>query len=192
MDRDAFISALQKEAPARFIEDQFFDRVPYLFGLDRTSFSRWKRELGEKIEVDPACITLVGSGATGFSMNPNKNFRAFTDQSDIDVAVISPHHFTVGWRYLRMNGSRRLRLDQRTKNAWDEHVSRYVFWGTLATDRLLGVLPFGAQWLKATSQMAEIEPTLGRTVNLRIYTDYDALRAYQIQGARTLRESLAR
>lgn len=192
MDRDTFIAALQQETPARFIEDQFFDRVPHIFGPDRTVFARWKRELGERIEVDPACITLVGSGATGFSMNPNKNFRAFSDQSDIDVAVISAHHFTVGWRYLRMNGARRLRVDARTKISWDEHVKKYIYWGTLATDRLLGVLPFGSQWLKATSQMAEIEPTQGRVVNLRIYTDYDALRAYQVQGARTLRESLAR
>lgn len=88
-----------------------------------------------------------------------------------------------------MNGARRLRVDARTRIAWDEHVNRYIYWGTLATDRLLGVLPFGLQWLNATSDMAQVAPTIGRSVNLRIYTDYDSLRAYQVQGVRNLRDS---
>jgi hypothetical protein len=192
MNRATFIAKLESELPSRFIEDQFFDRVPHIFQSDRAIFAQWKRELGERIEVDPACVTIVGSGATGFSMNPNKNFREFNDQSDIDVAVISAHHFTAGWRYLRMNSSRRLSVNARTRIAWDEHVSKYIYWGTLATDRLLGILPFGMQWLQATSHMSGVRPTIGRTVNLRIYTDYDALRAYQVQSAKSLRENLAR
>lgn len=192
MDREAFIALLQRETPTRFIEDQLFDRVPHIFREDRRVFADWKRALGERIDVDPACLTLVGSSATGFSLNPNKNFKEFDESSDVDVAVVSSHHFTVGWRYLRLNGSRRLSVDARTRNSWNEHVTKYIYWGTLATDRLLGVLPFGREWLQASSYMAGFSPTEGRDVNLRIYTDYDALRAYQAQGARTLRESLLR
>ncbi len=189
MNREALITALEQESPARFVEDQLFDRIPAAFGADRNLFAAWKRKLGEKIEVDPACLTLVGSAATGISLNPSKNFKPFDDQSDIDVGVVSQHHFAVGWRYLRLNGSRRLSLDRKTRIAWDEHVGRYIYWGTIATDRLLGVLPFGLQWLEATSQMALVAPTLGRTVNLRIYSDFDALRAYHIQGVRSLRDA---
>lgn len=192
MDREAFKTLLQSETPTRFIEDQLFDRIPHIFQGDRRIFADWKRALGERIDVDPACLAVVGSSATGFSLNPNKSFKAFDDTSDVDVAVISPHHFTIGWRYLRMNGSRRLNVDTRTRNSWNEHVSKYIYWGTLATDRLLGVLPFGREWLQATSYMASLSPTEGRDVNLRIYTDYDALRAYQAQGVRALRESLVR
>lgn len=192
MDREAFITLLQRETPIRFIEDQFFDRVPHIFQADRTAFSAWKRSLGERLDVDPACLTLVGSSATGFSLNPNKNFKAFDEASDVDVAVISNHHFTIGWRYLRTNGSRRMSVDVRTRNAWNEHVTKYIYWGTLATDQLLGVLPYGREWLQASSYMSGLAPTEGRDVNLRIYTDYDALRAYQTQGARVLRETLLR
>lgn len=122
-------------------------------------------------------------------MNPSKNFKPFDENSDVDVAVVSPHHFALGWRYLRMNGARRLRVDTRTRIAWDEHVKRYIYWGTIATDRLLGVLPFGLEWLQAITTMAQQQPTLGRAVNLRIYADYDSLRAYHIQGVRSLRDS---
>jgi len=190
MDREAFITLLQLETPTRFVEDQLFDRVPHIFREDRRLFAGWKRALGERIDVDPACLSLVGSSATGFSLHPNKNFKEFDENSDVDVAVVSAHHFAVGWRYLRMNGSRRLRVDARTRNSWNEHMTKYIYWGTLATDRLLGVLPFGREWLHATSYMAGLTPTEGRAVNLRIYTDYDALRAYQAQGARALRQSL--
>ena len=88
-----------------------------------------------------------------------------------------------------MNGTRRYAVDQRTKIAWDDHVNKYIYFGTIATDRLLGVLPFGQQWLTATLDMATIDPTIGRSVNLRIYADFDALRAYHVQGVRTLRNS---
>lgn len=192
MERAAFISSLQSTLPTLFVEDHLFDRVPHAFGADRSLFAGWKRDLAQRIDVDPACITLVGSAATGFSLNPNKNFKPFDDASDIDVAVISQHHFAIGWRYLRTNGARRLRVDMATRNAWDEHVNRYIYWGTLATDRLLGVLPFGREWLQAVTHMSSVSPTLGRPVNLRIYWDYDALRSYQVRGAKHLRDSLSR
>jgi predicted nucleotidyltransferase len=190
MTRTAFIKSLTTETPIVFIDNHLFDRIPAIFENDRPQFINWKRTLAEKIEVDSACIMIVGSAATGTSLNPSKNFRPFDEKSDVDVAVVSPYHFTVGWRYLRMNSARRLRVDARTRIAWDEHVNRYIYWGTLATDRLLGVLPFGLQWLNAITDIAQHPPTLGRSVNLRIYADYDSLRAYQIQGVRTLRNSI--
>jgi hypothetical protein len=189
MTRESFIESLRSESPVAFVENHLFDRIPAIFSDNRALFICWKRTLAEKIEVDPACITIVGSAATGASLNPSKNFKLFNESSDIDVAVISPYHFTIGWRYLRMNGARRLRVDARTRIAWDEHVNRYIYWGTLATDRLLGVLPFGLQWLNATSDMAQLEPTLGRSINFRIYADYDSLRAYHVQCVRNLRDS---
>jgi len=190
MTSEALIESLRNDTPANLVENYLFDRIPAIFDGDRKLIVAWKRMLAERIEGDPACITFVGSAATGASMNPLKNFRLFDKTSDVDVAVISPHHFAIGWRYLRMNNVRRLRVDKRTRVAWDEHVNRYIYWGTIATDRLLGVLPFGLQWLKATSKMEEISPTLGHSVNLRIYADYESPRAYQLQSIRALRNSL--
>lgn len=189
MIRETLIQSLKAETPAEFVDIHLFDRIPAIFNEDRPSFIRWKRILGEKLQVDPACITIVGSAATGASLNPHKNLKLFDENSDIDVAIISPYHFTEGWRYLRMNRARRLRVDKRTQIAWDEHVTRYIYWGTIATDRLLGVLPFGITWLRAITDVAQIPPTLGRSINLRVYLDYESLRSYQIQSIRTLRDA---
>lgn len=190
MKRDEFTNALRTKTPVAFVDDHLFDRIPAIFGLDRASYVAWKRALAERIEVDPACITMVGSAAIGASLNPYKNFKLFDGDSDIDVAVVSSYHFNTAWRYLRMNGARRLTVDSRTRIAWDEHVKRYIYWGTIATDRLLGVLPFGLDWLNATSFMAQLAPTIGRDINLRIYADYDSLRNYQVTSVRSAREAL--
>jgi hypothetical protein len=192
MDRETLIQALQGTSASAFLEQHLFDRVPHVFGDDRSLYVGWKRVLGEKIEVDPACLTVVGSAAIGSSLNPSKNLKGFDDQSDVDVAVVSSYHFTVAWRYLRTNGARRLSLDSRTRIAWDEHATKYIYWGTIATDRLLGILPFGLQWLKATSQMGALNPTQGRDVNLRIYADYESLRTYQMISIKHIRDSLYR
>lgn len=190
MNRDEFIAALRTKTPAAFVDEHLFDRIPMVFNADRSVFVSWKRELAQRIGVDPACITVVGSAATGTSLNPYKNFKPFDGESDIDVAVISSHHFNIAWRYLRMNGARRLKVDTRTRIAWDEHVKKHIYWGTIATDRLLGVLPFGLEWLQATSAISQLAPTTGRDINLRIYADYDSLRNYQVTSARSARDAL--
>jgi hypothetical protein len=190
MDRVTLIQTLQRLSIPTFLEEHVFDCVPHVFAGDRAAYVAWKRTLGIAIDVDPACLTIVGSAAVGCSLNPVKNLKPFDSGSDVDVAVISSYHFTVAWRYLRMNGTRRLKVDARTRNAWDDHVNRYIYWGTIATDRLLGVLPFGLAWLTARTGMGQVDPTKGRDVNLRIYADYEALRAYQTKSLRSVRESL--
>lgn len=184
MTRETIKSALLSGSPSAFVERHLFDCIPHVFQQDRSRYVAWKRDLATRIEVDPACITLVGSAAIGFSLNPDNNLRPFHDRSDIDVAIISSHHFNVAWRFLRNNNSVRARLDYKTKSAWDSHATNYVYWGAIATDKLLGVLPFGKQWLLATSSMAQVEPTRGRDINLRIYSDHESLRSYQTRSVK--------
>ncbi len=105
MERETLLNRLLALSPGQFVEEFLFDRIPHIFSGSRQKFIDWKRILGEKIDVDPACITLVGSAATGISLNPNKNFKAFGEDSDVDVAVVSSLHFNIAWRYLRMNGN---------------------------------------------------------------------------------------
>jgi hypothetical protein len=46
-------------------------------------------------------INIVGSGCWGFSLNPTKGYRAFCEDSDIDVAVMSEEDFLFCWEALR-------------------------------------------------------------------------------------------
>ena len=68
------------------------------------------------------------------------------------------------------------------------HSTNYVYWGTIATDKLLGVLPFGQSWMDATTMIATVPPTEGRDVKFRIYNDFESLRSFQELSARKARE----
>lgn len=186
--RDDMLAALVKLPAEDFLATHMFDRVPHVFDGKRDIFIYWKKALSHAIDVDPACIAIVGSSALGVSLNPAKGFKNFDDKSDVDVGIISHYHFTVAWRYLRTQGHRRMAVDQKTRAAWNEHVTRLIYWGTIATDRLLGILPFGKQWLDALALMGQTEPTVGRDINLRIYSDYEALRAYQTMSVQHARQ----
>ena len=70
------------------------------------------------------------------------------------------------------------------------HRKNYVFSGTIASDSILALLPFGHEWQRALDEMSKSPPTVGRAVKLRIYKDYDALRHYQALGIEKLRNEL--
>jgi hypothetical protein len=71
--------------------------VPYVFDPDPPTWDAFRggRVAAFGVAVDD--ITVVGSGRFGFSMRPDANLRAFTDQSDIDVIVVNARLFDQLW-----------------------------------------------------------------------------------------------
>jgi hypothetical protein len=169
--------------PETFVSTHIFDRVPHAFADDRTGYVTWKRLLAKGLGVDSADLTVVGSAATGISLNPYKNYRPYGDHSDIDVAVISSFHFQSAWRFLRQNGNLRARLSVKERASWDEHRTSLLFWGTIATDRLLPRFPFGAEWRAAIDAVQATVPMV-QPIAVRVYNDYEALRTYQLNSVR--------
>ncbi len=152
------------------------EKIPHIFASDYASFIQTKITLGKKLGVDSCAIVFVGSSSTGFSLNPNKNFKIYDDKSDIDIAVISNYHFNIAWHCIR-NTDKNAQLPM-VKNAIDDHRQRLVFWGTIATDKLLGILPFGKDWMDAIEELKKNPIFENRKINFRLYQDYDSLRAY--------------
>ncbi|WP_321846953.1 hypothetical protein [Burkholderia cepacia] len=172
--------------PAKFVSKWIFESVPHVFGGDLDKYIAWKHVLGDLISVDPRAITLVGTASIGISFNPNKNFKPFDEKSDIDVAIVSHHHFDIVWRWMRTLGTAYLSLPAQAQTAIDDHRKRYLFKGVIATDRILAHTPLASKWVPALSSMAGMDPTEGREINARLYADYDALRAYHVDGVRNL------
>ncbi|WP_027852828.1 hypothetical protein [Marinobacterium litorale] len=182
-----FLEDLVSTPPDLVASGWILNRTPYPFDGDTRLYENWRRELAQRIEVDSSEIVITGSGAFGVSLNPNKNFREFNRHSDIDVAVISDYFFTLSWRYLRNLGSGIHGLPQPAKQSVRDHVHKYIYWGTIATDKLLPYLPFGKKWLEALDDMSKIAPTVGRDIKIRVYRDFDSLRSYQVNNLKNLR-----
>ncbi|MEL7124434.1 MAG: hypothetical protein AAFO07_33670, partial [Bacteroidota bacterium] len=71
-----------------------------------------------------------------------------------------------------------------------DHRERLIYWGTIATDRIVQILPFGENWLKAMEDMRKIDPTIDREINFRIYKDFESLREYQSNCISKLKDKL--
>ena len=189
--KDDLHQAIMSYGPRDFVSHYIFEPIPFIFKNEMSSWIKWKSELGAAIEVDPKDIVLTGSASLGFSLNPYKNFKEFNETSDIDCGIISPHHFDVAWRHLRYRRPDWLNLDKTTRSAIKTHRRNYIFEGTIATDKMLGILPFGRVWQLALDKMATLAPTTNRDIKLRIYKDYDSLRHYQAKNLEKLRSSIS-
>lgn len=177
--------------PTSFICSKWvLDRVPFVFNDDRITFIKWKEELASKLGIDPKAMVLTGSASCGFSLNPYKNYREYNDGSDIDIAVVSELHFDIAWKTLRNLGTKRFDLTPKQKASLQDHVDRLIYWGTIATDKLLELFPFGKEWTEHLLEMSKKQPADNRTINIRLYKDYDALRAYQVDNLEKLRIKL--
>jgi hypothetical protein len=177
--------------PGTFASKYIFEAIPFVFDGNMDSYIAWKSALGERIEVDPRAISFTGSAGVGISLNPAKSLKAFNADSDVDIAVVSFHHFDVAWRSLRsLSSASRLALSKRQRESHKSHERNYIYWGTIATDRLLEILPFAKPWVTALSYMAGLDPTQGREINARIYRDFESLRAYQLRSVEIARNQL--
>ena len=175
---DEFIFDLKKKDASFLVSKWVIDRIPYIFNNSVENYLSWKENLSKLIDVDSCSIVFTGSSSIGFSLNPLNNFKKFNKESDIDIAIISDHYFDISWHYLRSIGSKRYDLNPQQQASLQDHVDRLVYWGTIATDKLLPIMPFGKAWVLAFEKMCKEKPINQREIKARIYRDFDSLRAY--------------
>jgi hypothetical protein len=188
--RDVMISQLTELSADDFASRHLLDRVPWLFS-NRVQYIDWKTALALELELDPYMLLVVGSACLGFSMSPFKRFAEFGDRSDIDVAAVSERHFDEAWRWLRDLGPERLlERDKLEREMFKWHRRNLVFDGAIATEKLLTRLPFGTKWMSALGAAANREPTVGRSIKVRIYRDFESLRRYHVSNIHNLKLEL--
>lgn len=185
--KQSFLEELVSLSPQLVVSTWILNRVPVPFNNKISEYEKWRLELANKLEVDPSEILITGSACFGVSLNPYKNYRFFDDESDIDVAIISEYFFNTSWRSLRNIGTKIHSMPPKSKQSVKDHVEKYIYWDTIATDKLLPYLPFGKSWQSSLDEMAKNPYTRGREIKARIYKDFDSLRAYQVNNLKNLR-----
>lgn len=188
--KESLINDLIRKTTTYTSSKWIIERVPFIFNNDFESYITWKDKLSKKINVDSKAIVFTGSASVGFSLNPDKNLKAFDTNSDVDVAIISSYYFDISWHFLRNIGTKRYSYTPKEKNAIEEHRKRLIYWGTIATDKIIQILPFGQLWISALDDMAKQSPTENREINFRIYRDFESLKAYQIRSLKGIKEKL--
>lgn len=74
------------------------------------------------------------------------------------------------------------------KQALEDHRNRLIYWGTIATDKILPILSFGKLWNEVINEMRSNPPINEREINFRIYKDNKSFRDYQINSVRECQE----
>ncbi len=177
---DLFKSDFERYSYEFLTSKWVLEKIPHIFNNDSETYISTKLKLASMINVDSCSIIFVGSASTGFSLSPNKNFRKFNDKSDIDIAIISHYYFDVAWHTLRnidIYG-----LSPEAVLSIKAHREKYIYYGTIATDKILGLLPFGKEWMAAVEDLKKSPIFENRDVNFRLYRDHESLRAYHINN----------
>jgi hypothetical protein len=181
---------LKKLKVETFAMRRLFDAIPLLFN-DTRDFSECKIKIAQMLNVDPCSVFIVGSSCTGISLNPNKGYKAFDDGSDIDIAIVSGYHFELGWRALRELGAGRYNLlEPAAQTSLAENKESLLYWGAIATEKILNILPFGTVWIKAAFDLGKTPPMQGRTIKFRLYRDSYSLVSYHLNNIRNLQRAL--
>lgn len=156
------------------------EKIPHIFNGDYEKFLQTKIKLSNLLNVDSCSIIFVGSSCTGFSLSPYKNFKEFNKESDIDIAIISHYYFDVAWHTIRNINF--WKCTPEMKNAIEEHKANLIYWGTIATDKILGIMPFAKEWLHAIEEIGKEDVFENRKINFRLYQNHEALRSYHIHN----------
>jgi hypothetical protein len=99
------------------------------FALEEEAYFELKNEVSKHFKLHPSEVLVVGSGKTGFSIAPNKRYNFFNDNSDIDVAIISPTLFDTMWQAVYEYWSK-------NRNWYRQEFQNFLFQGWVRPDKL--------------------------------------------------------
>lgn len=166
--------------PEYVISKWVMEKLPFIFNGNYENYINAKLRISNLLNIDSCSIIFVGSSSTGFSLSPKKNYKEFDDSSDIDIAIISYHYFNIAWHTLvNINLYDQVPV---AVNSIMDHRTRLIYYGTIATDKILGILPFGEIWLNAMTELSNIPEFADKNINFRLYKDHESLRAYHVNN----------
>jgi len=115
----------------RLIEEEVLDRDPFAFTSNLSLYGAIQRHLEKSLGVETGAVSLVGSGAVGFSIAPDNFTRPFLPSSDLDFAVVSPKLFDEVWAVLLRWGHPVRHHIPKEAEDWFSSRSSEIFWGWL-------------------------------------------------------------
>lgn len=97
---DRFKEYVINNETERVINKYLLFGVPKIFNDDENRYFELKEEVSAYFKIEPTQVYVVGSAKLGFSIAPQKRYKVFGDDSDIDVAIIDEKLFDEYWKYI--------------------------------------------------------------------------------------------
>jgi hypothetical protein len=198
-----FAEALLHETASDVVDRYILSGPSFVFRQNYRAEERLIRHLGTALSTPEEDVIIVGSAKVGFSLDPNAFPRAFSDDSDLDVAIVSPQSFEAAWR-AALEWSYEVSENTDREQAWLKDLRRGVFRGQLhigSTQHIGGMRRSALlalwrnlawTWFAAFRDLPREREILRRKVSGRLYRSWDHLRLYHRGGILRLQETLAR
>lgn len=171
------------------------------FRLKNDLYYELKQEIATNFDVHPSCVFMVGSGKLGFSISEKNiidkgtkkiietkpRFRSFSDESDLDIAIVSPVLFNNYWRQV-------FKYSQQ-KPYWPKEKSfkKNMFEGWMRPDQLppsVGKFQIQKNWFEYFSELTASGKYGDFTIAAGLYNDWEFLENYQLKSINECRISL--
>ena len=150
-------------------------------------YDEFKLFISQKLEVHYNDIALAGSAKLGFSINPEKKFKVFDDDSDIDIIIISQKYYYLFWNaYIKDSYS-----DIKTKNF--SKICFCIFRRYISLEGFTIYNPTYSEWLKKTQDFEkdlQSEFEITHDVHYRIFESWDAAKDYYISSIKKVKEKV--
>jgi len=82
----------------RIIQKYLIFGNPFIFSDSEEKYYELKEEIAEFFEISPTQVIMTGSCKLGFSLKPKKTWTHLTEESDIDITIISEILFNRLWK----------------------------------------------------------------------------------------------
>ncbi|MGF1936021.1 MAG: hypothetical protein RM347_016820 [Nostoc sp. ChiQUE02] len=159
--------------------------TPYIFKDDEGKYFDLQHEIATHFEERPECVLMVGSSKLGFSIAPSKLWNSFSEESDIDIAIISRGIFEKFWSELYDFDISLVSRSEREEQRYKKFL-KYFFKGWLRPD----LFPFKYyrtnewfEYFKSISYKYTPQKIAGG-----IYYNSDLFEKYHMQNIKNLRQ----
>lgn len=211
---DEFKKDIIKKEKSRLndiVEDYLISRSNWYFDkIDKKEYNL-KNEIKQIFGIEINNIFIVGSSQLGFSITPSgkkykfKPFREFEiegeEESDIDVAIISPEIFEeelkklynyLGAYHIKFINEKFYGIergnDKKQSNVYFQDFSTYLLKGWLRSDKM----PLNYKFLNddIDSKLKLLRKKYNRKVNIGIYKSYFYLINYHLKNIEKIKDYL--
>lgn len=172
------------------VQQHVFGGVPFVYRNSPGFADLLFTHLSDRLGVERANMTVVGSGKVGISLSPDTFGNPFHADSDIDVVIVSESLFDKCWlELLRFPRFKFRQLSETARSRIDDHISE-IYWGRIWPHQLLSVSDLARQWISAFRSIAQIPQLAYHEVNGRLYRTWDHAKVYHTRSLRKIARRL--
>jgi hypothetical protein len=141
--------------------------------------------MSEKLDVHVNNIAIVGSAKLGYSITPSKEklFQPFSDNSDIDIAIVSPEIFRQSW-------SAFIELSRKGYLRGYKNITSNIFRRFVTLKQPDHRSDFFRLWngkVEPCKKDLQTVFSMSHDINYRIYESWEAVESYHCNGIEKLK-----